>query len=431
MPTPVRNTMRGARIYLFSFIILSAWFTIQVMAGETLTWEGCVEEALKNNPDLVSAQEKVRQAKADKGITQSAMLPEVSSQLSAKTSESSNGQTQDTYSYALRGQQLVFDGFKTVADIGAASKTITAQEYNYFVTSSNVRLNLRVAFITLLRAQELISLTEEIAERRAQNLELVQLRYEAGREHKGALLTAQADLAEAKFEVTQAERNLSLAQRELTKELGREKKLLLQVQGSFDIPEGNLTKPDFESLADTTPLLKELIAKKEAARLGYSAAQGDFFPEVYVNGSVGKTASHWPPQSDEWSAGVTVSFPLFEGGSRIARASKAKSQFRQAQADERSGRDSVILTLEETWKKFQDAIDIVSVKNKFLEAAEERAKIASAQYSQGLITFDDWIIIENNLVNAKKAYLDAQADLLVAEADWIQAKGGTLEYVQK
>ena len=127
MPTPVRDKMRGARIYLFSFIILSAWFAVQGMAGETLTWEGCVEEALKNNPDLVSAQEKVKQAKADKGITQSAMLPEVSSQLSATTSESSNGQTQDTYSYALRGQQLVFDGFKTVANIGAASKTITAQ----------------------------------------------------------------------------------------------------------------------------------------------------------------------------------------------------------------------------------------------------------------------------------------------------------------
>ena len=90
-----------------------------------------------------------------------------------------------------------------------------------------------------------------------------------------------------------------------------------------------------------------------------------------------------------------------------------------------------MVTLEETWKDFQDAIDTVLVKSKFLEAAKERARIASAQYSQGLITFDDWIIIEDNLVSAKKNYLDAQANLLIYEANWIQAKGGTLEYVQK
>ena len=401
------------------------------MAEEMLTWEDCVNEALRNHPDLVSAREKVNQAKADKGITQSAILPQITSQLSGKRSKTTTRDTTDTYSYSITGEQLLFDGFKTATDVAAESKTITAQEYNYAVVSSNIRLNLRVAFATILRAQKLISLTEEIAERREQNLELVQLRYEAGREHKGALLTAQADLAQATFEVAQAERNLSLAQRELTKELGREKKLLIEVKGTFDIKQVNRKKPNFESLADTTPLLKELIAKKEAIQLDYKSAQADFFPQVYLNASMGKTASNWPPQDDEWSAGVTVSFPLFEGGSRIAEVSKAKSQLKQAKADERSGRDSVILTLEETWKNFQDAIDTVSVKRKFLEAAQERAKIASVQYSQGLITFNDWIIIEDNLVNAKKAYLDTQADLLVAEANWIQAKGGTLDYAQK
>ena len=63
-----------------------------------------------------------------------------------------------------------------------------------------------------------------------------------------------------------------------------------------------------------------------------------------------------------------------------------------------------------------------------MEAAEERAKITRAQYATGLSAFDDWIIIENNLVSAEKAYLDAQANMLISEAYWIQAIGGTLEY---
>jgi len=66
------------------------------------------------------------------------------------------------------------------------------------------------------------------------------------------------------------------------------------------------------------------------------------------------------------------------------------------------------------------------VQGKFFEAARERAKITQAQYSTGLISFDNWTIIEDDLVNAKKSFLDVQADALIAEANWIQAKGGTL-----
>jgi len=384
--------MKRFDILLFVFL-LSVCLTIRVMAEEALTWEDCLKEAMKNHPDLISGKEKVKQAEADKDITRSPILPQVTSELSGKRVRTEANPETDTYSYRVTGRQLVFDGFKTASDVDAASETIAAQRYDYAVVSSNIRLNLRKAFASLLRAQELISLTEEIAERRNQNVELVRLRYEAGREHRGALLTAEADLAEAEFEVAQAKRNLSLAHRE-----------------SF---------------------LKKLIAKKESARFSLKSAKSDFFPQVYLNASFGEAASDWPPKDNEWSAGLTVSFPIFEGGSRIARVSKSKSLLKQSQADERSGRDGVILTLEETWRTLQDTMDNVSVQKKFLEAARERAKIASAQYSTGLITFDDWIIIENNLVIAKKAHLNAQANLLVAEADWIQAKGGTLEYVQE
>jgi outer membrane protein TolC len=416
--------------FFLSVFFISVFLTTQAMAEKALTWEDCVKEALKNHPDLISGVEKVKQVEADRKITASAMLPQVTSEISGGRSKTATHPETDKYLYEVAGNQLLFDGFKAASDVGAASEIITAQQYDYAVVSSNTRLNLRKAFTSLLRAQELISLTEEIAKRRRQNVELIQLRYEAGREHRGALLTAKADLAEAEFEVAQARRNLSVAQRELSKELGQKKLLPMAVEGAFDITEVNRERPDFESLADTTPFLKELIAQKEAARWGLKSAKADFFPQVYLNASFGETAPDWPPRDDEWSAGVTLSFPIFEGGSRLARVAKAKSQLKQLQADERSGRDGVILTLEETWKTFQDATDSVSVRKKFLEAAQERANIASAQYSTGLITFDDWIIIENNLVNAKKAYLDAQANLLVAEANWFQAKGGTLEHVQ-
>jgi len=43
------------------------------------------------------------------------------------------------------------------------------------------------------------------------------------------------------------------------------------------------------------------------------------------------------------------------------------------------------------------------------------------------VSFDTWIIIEDDLVKAKKSFLNVQAEALVADAYWVQAKGGTLE----
>jgi Asp/Glu/hydantoin racemase len=94
----------------------------------------------------------------------------------------------------------------------------------------------------------------------------------------------------------------------------------------------------------------------------------------------------------------------------------------------RSTRDSVLQTLERSRALLRDALDNVGVQNNVLSAAEERSKIASAQFSIGTTTYDNWTIIEDNLVNAKRTYLNAQAAALAAEADWIQAKGETLEY---
>lgn len=419
----------------FIFIcLLCNVLSFQALAEELrlLTWEDCVKAAELNHPDLVSAAQQLKQVEADKWIRQSAMLPQVSTELKGQTSKTSTSEEyKESYSYGISGKQLLFDGFKTSNDVGAAKEEVRASHYNYAVVSSNVRLTLRNAFVELLRAQGLISITESIARRRKQNLELVELRYEAGREHKGAMMTAQADFAEAEFEKKQAQRNLLLARIKLVKAIGWQRQLSVKAEGDFVVFESEKNMPDFEYLTDNTPLLEELIAKKEAARYGLKSAKSDFFPQVYLNASYDKTGIKWAPRVREWMAGVSVTFPLFEGGSRVAQVSKQEAKMRQAYADERSGRDNVIITLGETWVGFQDAIDTVSVQKKFLDAAQERAKIALSQYSSGFLSFDNWIIIEDELVRTRKSYLNAQANMLTAEARWIQAKGGILEYVQK
>ena len=412
-------------------------FTNNVKAEEILTWQDCIKEAQKNHPDLISAEENVKQLESSKKITASTLFPQIDSSLSgstAKTTTTASGitttKTTDTYAYGASATQLIFDAGKTISDVRAASENIKAAQYNYRFISTEVRLRLRTAFISLLKAQDLLNITEEIYNIRRSDLELITLRYESGLEHKGALMNAQANSAQAQFEIAQAKRILEVVERQLIKEMGRVQFSLLSVKGDFQVIDVALEKPDFEALAKNNPSLEKLIAEKNAAAFGIKSAEATFFPELSAQAGANKESSHWPPQDNQLDAGLTLSFPIFEGGLRLAQVAQAKAIFNQAEADERSTKDSVVVTLEQTWASLQDAIETVQVKNKFLSAAQERSKIAEAQYSLGLIQFDNWTIIEDDFVKAKKAFLDAQANALLAEADWIHAKGETLEYAK-
>ncbi len=417
-------------------------------AEETLTWEDCVREAAKNNPALISSKESVKSTEAAKSITASGLFPQVSASAGVAKSKtetsgssggdgnnggggSSNDSSVNNYNYGVSGNQLIFDGFKTANQVNAASEDIKAAQENYKFTSSDVRLSLRTAFIELLKAQEGLRIKEEIYERRRQNFELVTLRYESGQENKGSLLTEQANLIQARFDVTQAGRDIDLSRRKLSKEMGRSDTSEITAKGDFKVAEEVREMPDFSVIAQDNPSLKQLIAQKNSAIFNLKSARAEFMPEVTASGSAGRSDTNWPPENNNWSIGASVSLPIFEGGKRLADVKKATAQLNKAEADLTDGLNSVVETLQDRWTSLQQALDNVSVQKEFLTANEERAKITEAQYSIGFVSFNDWIIIENNLVDAKNSYLEAQANALVAEANWIQAKGETIENVEK
>lgn len=421
-------------VLIISFL---SFLPLGVYAEEVLTWENCLAEAKKNNPELISAVESVNQEKAGKDITASSLYPQIDSNLGVsttktKTISSTTGAKTDTtlnsYSYGISGTQLLFDGFKTVNDVKSAAENVKAAQQGYRFTSSDVRFNLRTAFIDLLKAQELIHVAEEILKIRRDNLELITLRYQSGLEHKGALLTAEANVAQAKSDLAQAKRDLTLGQRQLNKEMGLKDFKQMSVKGDFTIKDTVKEKPDLELIVKNNPSLLQAAAKKNAASFSLKSAYGNFSPQL--SGSVGadKTGSVWPPRNKSWNAGLSLTMPIFEGGLRTAQVSQAQSIYRQAEADERSIKDSAIVSLEQAWAALQDAVEMVEVQEKTLAANTERSNIAEVQFSTGFITFDNWIIIEDNLVTAKQSFLNAQADVLFAEAYWIQTKGETLEY---
>jgi outer membrane protein TolC len=427
------NCFRNKKSQLFkSTLILSSLylFVPAVHAEQTvpsLAWTQCEVQAQKNNPDLAFAWAKLNESKADKAVTQSGALPQISANLSASTQKRTAATRSESYDYGVSAQQLLFNGFKTIYDIRAQQANVSAAAYNYAVVSSSVRLNLRTAFIDLLNAQESVKVFTDIAKRRKQELDSVALRYQGGAENRGSLFKAQANWAEAQYNLVSAQRDQELSQRRLEQVMGWEQFTPISVTEDFNLGTADRTEPPFEDMIKSNPFLRQLVAQKEAARLGVKSAQADFFPQIYANAGAGKIDASWPPRQNSWSAGLSVSLPLFEGGLQQAQLARAKAILDQAQAQQRSGQNSVLFILVNAWIQWQNSMDNVAVQEKFLIAARERAKIAEVEYTAGLMSFNEWIIIEDELVNAQKSFLNVQTNALMTEASWRQARGDILD----
>lgn len=417
------------------FLILLFLFAHHLQAEEILTWKDCVNLAIANNPELQSAKEKLAQAKANAGVTKSALLPQVDANVSAsknKTATENIDNTDNAYSYGITGKQLLFDSGKAIYDLKSSQKKAESANYNYQASSANIRQKLRYSFIQLLTAQEEININKDIIAIRQRNLDLVTMRYKSGLEHRGSLLTAEANLAQAQHGLSSASRNVDLAQAGIAKNTGVQTSKLYKAAGDLEIKISYSQKPDFAALANAHPELKSIVEQRAAAQYAATSSKMDYSPKVYGLVSAERSGNEWNAwngsQSNQYSAGIQLSLNLFQGGKSYYNTSLTEAQYKQLFADEKSTRSTIILTLEQAWINLQNSIETVNVQYKYLKAAEERANIADAQYSIGTIVFDNWTIIQDNLVSAKKNYLSALANAMLSETDWILANGGTLNY---
>jgi len=51
------------------------------------------------------------------------------------------------------------------------------------------------------------------------------------------------------------------------------------------------------------------------------------------------------------------------------------------------------------------------------------AEIARNKYNNGLLTFEDWDVIESDLINRQTTYLQNQRDRVISEAAWENIQG--------
>jgi len=399
--------------------LLCVGWAAAASAQERLTWKDCIQEAMQHNPDFLAAQESVKKAYAQYHGSYSLLFPQLSANAGYTDSKTST-RSQD-YTAGLSAKQTIFSGLKNEAGVQKGKADLEAAEANLAVVQAQVAFDLKNGYAGLLFEQEQAELAEAIASRRQENVRLIELRFEGGREPKGSFLRSRALYREADFEVAQAERNLRVAQRQLSRVLGRAELDRIFVQDFQVVPPGD--RPDFRALVLETPVRLQAAAQTRSAQAGIAVARSELFPDISATGSLGRQGSRWPPERNDWSAGILFSYPFWPGGQNVFDLQAAKAEARRSQQSLRSTEDQTILNLEQAFAGFQDAVQRLGVQRDFVDAAQVRAETARGQYALGLLSFQDWDTIESDLISNQKTMLVNVRQTIIAEAAWEQAQG--------
>lgn len=376
-----------------------------------------------HNAELQAAQASLDAARYASRGAYSGFLPQISA--SAAHTESSGSLVTAPaapYSGSVTATQNLFSGFSDSAKVEQAAGNLEVAEASHAAARAQLSLDLKNAFAGLRYAQDNVELTSKIVQRLAENVRLVELRFEGGRENKGSLLLTRATLAQARYENLQAQQALVSAQSQLARMLGRADSETLSV--TEPVPTG-APQPvdDFTALARATPNYRMLAAQERAAAAGVVLARAAFYPSLNLTGTLSREGPDWFPEGSRRTVGVNVTIPIFNGG-RDYNATRSSAANLAAAGFNKEGTERQLrVSLRQGYAGYVAAVEKLKVDAAYIEAAEARAQIARSKYNNGLMSFEDWDRIESDLIFRQKAWLASQRDRVTAEATWEQIQG--------
>jgi outer membrane protein len=425
----ILENMNQVRVLIWISALALASVTTSTASARALSWSESLKLALENNTELKAAGDAFRSTEDQEGVARGGFLPTVSGSLTGTRSGTAGSLDYGTapgnqFSATLKGGENLFSGLYDHGNLVRAKANTRAALAVLQIARAKMSFDLKSAYEGLRFAQNARSLSLEIVKRRESNLGLVQLRFNSGRENKGTVLLSKAYLADAKYGALQADHSTSAARATLARVVGLDD-TDETLNASEEVPTHEPpAAPDFRKVATVTPDHIQAAAQEDAAEAAVTVARAGFFPTLDLSGTYGRRDTvFFPNGPDRWSLGLTLTIPIFNGG-KDYYSTKGVNATYAGSIENRVGVDrGLLVSLRQAFHGYIEAVAKADVDASYRDAAQLRAEIARTQYNNGLVSFADWDLIENDLIAREKAYLQSSRERVTAEATWEQAQG--------
>jgi outer membrane protein len=425
----MRRYLKIAGLLLFAGLV----FGQEVM---TLTLEQCVEIALKQNPQLAQSRLNRDMAGKDVMIAVANFLPSASFGVGYNHSvngptetlwiDPNTGLTKDVspevvswYSSAgFRASQTLFNGGYNYFNMKNSLAGKRSAQYNFEDTKQQIIYIVKQRVYDLLKSEKLLEVSQEALKSSEESFKLAEAKYQVGTAPKSEMLQFKVELENARLAQIESEHNLSIAQTSLNQVLGMDMDQKIEVVDDMELPEVQIGIEDAIGIsAEKHPLLLKSSADLDGSRAYIGMAVSSYLPSVTASYSYGWFNSdfgqikHMFDTNYNWSAGVSLSIPIFQGFSRFAQLGKARLNYKMNQEILNYYRRQVNLEVKQAYYSVQLAKSKIGVSEDAERAAEETLRLNKEKYNLGAGTYLD-------LINAQSSHTEAQSNRIQALYDY-------------
>lgn len=393
-----------------------------------------VDLALKNNLEAVIAQEGVARAKGEKGITLSALLPNISG-VAYQADVTANLQALGLPVEKLPGFPTfvgpfnVFDArFQMVQSVfnlasirryHAGGVGVALARSQRELARQQVTIAASVAYLAVLEAEQSVEAARSNVQLAERLLTLAVNQRQAGLAAGIDVARAETRLANEQVQLAQAQTNLDTARLDLLRIIGGYP-LSSQVtlRDTMRVARETERKPEEavqQALSDRTEVA---IAEQQLriAELQRNAAAADWVPSVSVFGDYGSRGLkpnevNYPTRS----IGVRLDVPIFNGGRTRSEIQVAASRQRESDARLRDVRAAVE-------KDVRQALQNLKTRETQVRAAQSAVSLATRELGLAQDRFTNGLADNVEVINAQTAFANSRLVLVSSLAQFTVAR---------
>lgn len=337
-------------------------------------------------------------------------------------------------------RQALFSGFQTVNEVKRTEFEATADQWALFANAEDLALEVARAYLEYMRAEKII----ELAQR---NLASHQVIYEQVKQKTDSGLGSTADLSQVTGRLARAHSNLISAENNLSDARIVYKKLVDVAPNALRIPVPDAVmlpqtlEQALKMASDNHPTLKAASNDIEAAVAQRDTAKGSYYPQVSfelsaawddnLDGSDGSSllanGLDVGGNNDEVLAMLRVNYNLFSGGADRARERETAYNLNESKAIQQLAYRDVVEGTTLAWNARLFLHQQMQYLRQHVEASFETRNAYDDQFKIGQRTLIDVLDAENELFQARREFLTAEYDDLIAQYRLLNATGQLLD----
>ena len=390
--------------------------------------QALIEHALQGNTDLLSAQQRIKEAEAALSSAKLAYLP--SFMLTPQGGVSSFDKSKGSWTYtgiASAGWEIDIFGKLTNAKRRSKALYLQSLEYEQAVSTSLIA-NVANLYYTLLMLDEQYRISEETAVNWRESVRTMRAMMAAG-------MTNEASVSQSEANCRQVEASL-LDLKQQIKEVENSLSILLgEVPGGIE--RGHLAGQDFpEDLTVGVPLqllsrrpdVKSAELSLASAFYSTNAARSAFYPSITLSGTAGWTNSAGNmiinPGKLLLSAVGALTQPLFNKGLNIAQLKIAKAQQEEAKLAFQQALLNAGSEVNNALTQVQTARGKTELRTGQITSLENAVRSTQLLMQHGTSTYLEVLTAQQSLLSAQLTQVADRFDEIQGIINLYQALGG-------